>query len=54
MIWEPSTAPIVPRHIYEGQDFRRSPANNTPIGTGPFRLQAWVRGSHIQLARNDA
>jgi peptide/nickel transport system substrate-binding protein len=53
MMWEPSTAPIIPKHIYEGQDFRRSPANNTPIGTGPFKLRNWVRGSHIHLVRND-
>ncbi|MCC7281770.1 MAG: ABC transporter substrate-binding protein [Acetobacteraceae bacterium] len=52
MLWEPSTAPIVPKHIYEGTDFRRNPANQTPIGTGPFRLREWVRGSNIEMARN--
>ena len=36
MAWEPSTAPIVPKHIYEGTDFRTNPANAKPIGTGPF------------------
>jgi len=54
MLWEPSTAPIVPKHIYEGTDFRKNPANNTPIGTGPFKLKEWVRGSHIHMVRNDA
>ncbi len=52
MLWEPSTAPIVPKHVYEGTDFRRNPANQTPIGTGAFRLKEWVRGSYIQFARN--
>ncbi len=53
MAWEPSTAPIVPKHIYEGTDFRANPANGKPVGTGPFKLKEWVRGSHIHLVRND-
>jgi peptide/nickel transport system substrate-binding protein len=53
MLWEPSTAPIVPKHIYEGTDFRSNPANQTPIGTGPFKFKEWVRGSHIHMVRND-
>jgi peptide/nickel transport system substrate-binding protein len=53
MAWEPSTAPIVPKHIYDGTDYRQNPANQTPIGTGPFKLKEWVRGSHIHFVRND-
>lgn len=30
-----------------------NPANNAPIGTGPFRFVKWVRGSYIEYARND-
>jgi peptide/nickel transport system substrate-binding protein len=33
---EVASAPMIPRHIYEGSDFRANPANNTPIGTGPM------------------
>ncbi|VFR55115.1 Oligopeptide ABC transporter, periplasmic oligopeptide-binding protein OppA (TC 3.A.1.5.1) [plant metagenome] len=44
--------PIVPKHIYEGTDFRSNPANQTPIGTGPFKLKEWRKGSHIILERN--
>lgn len=31
-------APILPRHVYEGTDPLRNPANFAPVGTGPFRF----------------
>ena len=31
--------PMVPRHIYEGTDYLNNPANNTPIGTGPYKFR---------------
>lgn len=46
-------APIVPRHIYEGTDFRNNPAVNSPIGTGPFKFTRWEKGNYIQLDRNE-
>ena len=52
--FEVSTTPIMPKHVYDGTDYRNNPANQTPIGTGPFKLKEWVRGSHIHLVRNDA
>src|SRR3712207_8667965 len=51
--FEVSTAPMVPKHLYEGTDFRTNPNNETPIGTGPFRFQEWQRGSFVHLVRND-
>ncbi|MFM0070850.1 ABC transporter substrate-binding protein [Paraburkholderia sediminicola] len=48
-----SETPIVPKHIYEGTDVLSNPANNAPIGTGPFRFVKWVRGSYIEYVRND-
>ncbi|MGF6743850.1 ABC transporter substrate-binding protein [Paraburkholderia sp. CNPSo 3155] len=48
-----SETPIVPKHIYEGTDPLTNPANNAPIGTGPFRFVKWVRGSYVEYARND-
>jgi peptide/nickel transport system substrate-binding protein len=45
-------APIAPKHIYQGTDFRKNPANDKPIGTGPFMFKEWVRGSHIHLVAN--
>lgn len=45
---------MMPKHIYDGKgDFRSNPANATPIGTGPFKLAEWRKGSFIRLARND-
>jgi peptide/nickel transport system substrate-binding protein len=44
--------PMVPKHIYEGTDFKNNPANQTPIGTGPFKFKEWKKGSHIILTRN--
>ncbi|MDN7182848.1 ABC transporter substrate-binding protein [Caballeronia sp. SEWSISQ10-4 2] len=48
-----SETPIVPKHIYDGTDVLTNPANNTPIGTGPFQFVKWVRGSYIEYVRND-
>jgi peptide/nickel transport system substrate-binding protein len=46
-------AGILPRHVYEGSDVAKNPANLRPIGTGPFRFKDWVKGSHIELVRFD-
>lgn len=51
-IFEVGTMPMVPKHIYEGTDFKANPANNTPIGTGPFKFKERVKGSHILLVKN--
>ena len=46
-------AAILPRHLYEGTDILKNPRNREPIGTGPFKFQEWVSGSHISMVRND-
>ena len=51
-MFEAGTLPMVPKHIYEGTDFKTNPANNAPIGTGPFKFGEWVKGSHIRLVKN--
>lgn len=51
--FELSSFPIIPKHIYDGTDYRTNPANQTPIGTGPFKLKEWKRGSYIHLVRNE-
>ncbi|MCL2899089.1 ABC transporter substrate-binding protein [Brenneria tiliae] len=45
-------SPIVPRHLYEGQDPLTNPHNGAPIGTGPYVFDQWVRGSHVLYKRN--
>ncbi|MDP8961183.1 MAG: ABC transporter substrate-binding protein [Actinomycetota bacterium] len=46
-------APIVPRHLYEGTDPQTNPANNAPVGTGPFRFVSYDKGAEIRAARNE-
>jgi peptide/nickel transport system substrate-binding protein len=50
--FETSSAPMMPKHIYAGTDYRNNPANARPIGTGPFRFKEWQRGSIIRMERN--
>lgn len=47
-------APIVAKHIYEGTDPQQNPANNAPVGTGPFRFTSYTPGSEVRVARNDS
>ena len=44
---------IVPKHVYAGSDPAGNPANNAPVGTGPWKFKAWVHGSHFEYVRND-
>ena len=52
-VFESGTMPMVPKHIYEGSDFKSNPANATPIGTGAFKFAEWQKGSFIKLVRNE-
>lgn len=47
-------SPIIPEHVYgDGQDVANHPANNEPVGSGPFRLVEFRPGEQITLERFD-
>ena len=50
--FEVASMPMMPKHIYAGTDYKTNPANNTPIGTGPFMFKEWQKGSFIKLVKN--
>jgi len=49
----PILLPIVPKHIYGTGDIKTHPANQKPVGSGPFRFVEWQKGRHLILERND-
>ncbi|ARP97473.1 peptide ABC transporter substrate-binding protein [Bordetella genomosp. 13] len=52
LMFEPGFAPMMPKHVYAGTDYAANPANQKPIGTGPFMFKEWKRGQYIKLERN--
>ncbi|MBN9272491.1 MAG: ABC transporter substrate-binding protein, partial [Mesorhizobium sp.] len=34
----PALSSVVPKHLYEGTRIEENPANNAPVGTGPFKF----------------
>ena len=48
----PALLPIIPKHVFDdGQDMKSHPMNNTPVGSGPFKLVEHVPGEKIVLER---
>ncbi len=52
-MFDVTTTAIMPKHIYDGTDYRNNPANQKPIGTGAFQFVEWQRGNFIRLKRFD-
>ncbi len=55
--FQPGESPMMPKHILEklnvddARAVRSSEFMQKPVGTGPFRLKEWRKGSHITLER---
>ncbi|MFM7532209.1 MAG: ABC transporter substrate-binding protein [Rubrivivax sp.] len=55
--FQPGESPMFPKHILEklntddARAVRSSAFMQNPVGTGPFRLKEWKKGSHITLER---
>lgn len=45
------TAPILPRHVYEGRSLDELPLTEKPVGSGPFLLEELSKGG-LSLVRN--
>ncbi|WP_104753447.1 ABC transporter substrate-binding protein [Helicobacter salomonis] len=43
---------ILPKHLLQGKDVSTDPFNQHPVGTGPFQLVQWQKGSHISFVAN--
>ena len=58
LMFDVTATAIMPKHIYDtpGADaaaYRNNPANQKPVGTGPFQFVEWQRGNYIQLKKFD-
>lgn len=53
LMFDNTVSAIVPKHLFDGQDYRQAPAVQKPIGTGPFKFAEWQRGNFIRLERFD-
>jgi peptide/nickel transport system substrate-binding protein len=51
LMFDVTSCAIVPKHIFDGSDFRTNPNNQRPIGTGPFQFTEWQRGNFVRLRR---
>ena len=51
----PALLPILPKHVYGSvKNVKNHPANMKPIGSGPFKLEAFIPGKEIRLIKNNA
>lgn len=52
-LFDKEVFPLMPKHIYDGQDVTTHPANVAPVGLGPFKFESWASGQSITFVRNE-
>ncbi|MBM6593115.1 ABC transporter substrate-binding protein [Microvirga pudoricolor] len=52
-LFDKEVFPLMPKHIYDGQDVATHPANLAPVGLGPFKFKSWASGQSITFVRNE-
>jgi peptide/nickel transport system substrate-binding protein len=50
----PALTAVVPKHVFEGTDIAKNPANEKLIGTGPYKLAEHKPGEYYLLKRNES
>ena len=50
----PPLTAVLPKHVYETGDIAENPANNAPVGTGPFKFAEHKPGEYYRLEKNTA
>lgn len=53
MALTPPLCPILPEHVYGQGDIRDNPANQKPVGSGPFKVAAFKTDEYLVLERNE-
>ena len=48
----PALSSVVPKHVFDAGDIAANPANNAPIGTGPFKFSEYKPGEYYRLTKN--
>lgn len=49
----PPFSPIIPKHVFgDGQDVKTHPANNLPVGSGPYKVVSFKQRESIVLERH--
>ncbi len=43
---------VIPKHIWEKEDLKKSKYNVSPVGTGPWKLVEWVKMDHVTFEAN--
>ncbi|WP_246523859.1 ABC transporter substrate-binding protein [Neoroseomonas eburnea] len=51
LMFDATAAAIVPKHLFDGRDYRTAPAVQRPVGTGPFKFTEWQRGNFVRMDR---